>query len=75
MRIIRVRSGRDEDKYKFFMQATLLQTVKNSILVAEQNAVEMKQHVKALDESVPEKEQHLAHLKDQLSEAQVRKTP
>jgi len=66
-----LHSGRDEDKYRFFMQATLLATVKNNIMLASHNLVEMAEHVKALDESVPEKQQLLASLQDQLSEAQA----
>ena len=40
-----LHSGRDEDKYKFFMKATLLESVRTGLLLTEENVTQMQGHV------------------------------
>jgi len=66
-----LHSGRDEDKYKFFMKATLLESVRQGLLLTEENVTQMQGHVQVLEASVPGMKAELIKLKDQLIEAQA----
>lgn len=66
-----LHSGKDEDKYRFFMQATLLENVRTQLLYAEENVGEMERQVKEKQKELPAKELAVQKLKEQLTEAQA----
>jgi len=66
-----LHSGKDEDKYKFFMQGTLLQQTRDRLLEIDKHIVDWEEHVGKREEEIPQHEDKLKRLQDALQEAQA----
>mmetsp|Transcript_10985 Transcript_10985/g.20939 ORF Transcript_10985/g.20939 Transcript_10985/m.20939 type:complete len:1058 (+) Transcript_10985:150-3323(+) len=65
-----LHSGKDEDKYRFFMQATLLDKVRDELMYAEQNVKSMMEILSKMEQELLEKEKELQGMQERLHAAQ-----